>query len=266
MSGNAGVCNPDDTFGLIFVLNNPQGQPWNRLSGPTGKNCYAYRSGPGDYISKVARIFGLQINDVLADNAGKVKEPDMWLNGMQITLCGLVVPSGVKISGAAAHVAKPAALPPVKAAKPPAPGFKAVKYNPDQDQPYTGPLYNLQIGSYKGNYNCDGAKGSGTMYMKRDDAHNVGQVRVDSTFVQNGKCTYKMVLACNSVRDGSGTWCGGSEEPWDCDVQSISKWDACGGKTPARTKSLQMCYSNKQLRLKSEKSKCGSMSGTLKKG
>jgi hypothetical protein len=83
---NVGICNPKDTYGFVFSAADAPALP--KLL-PLGKNCYSYRTAPSDYVSKIARVFGVPSQRVLADNSRAIREPDMFLGLLNLKLCGV---------------------------------------------------------------------------------------------------------------------------------------------------------------------------------
>jgi hypothetical protein len=90
----AAVCG--DSWGLKFTPDCPKPLPGNKPSPSKGKpGCFEYKASSSDYVSKVAVIFkdwGLTPQQLLRDNLDKIKQPDMPLGGLTLTLCGVKAP------------------------------------------------------------------------------------------------------------------------------------------------------------------------------
>ena len=82
-----GIANPDDTFALAFSAFHPLPRPNTTPS--SKKDCVVYNGKPTDYVSKVARLFGVPVQDVLWRNQRVIKEPNMYLGGVNLELCGV---------------------------------------------------------------------------------------------------------------------------------------------------------------------------------
>ena len=91
-AANVNLLDPSETFGLILTPSCPPPPP--KLTNITGRpGCYRYKATPSDYVSKVARTFGLPIEQVLSDNADLVKDdPGRFLGGHDLTLCNMTQP------------------------------------------------------------------------------------------------------------------------------------------------------------------------------
>jgi hypothetical protein len=57
---------------------------------PLGKpaNCRLYSAGSFDYVSRVARVLGVPVGTLLADNADVIRDLDQPLIGKQLLVCG----------------------------------------------------------------------------------------------------------------------------------------------------------------------------------
>ena len=90
----ASICG--DSWGLKFKPASPLKVPADKLSPSRSKpGCFEYKASSSDYVSKVVFLFedwGLTAQQLLLDNLDRIKEPDMPLGGLTLTLCGIKRP------------------------------------------------------------------------------------------------------------------------------------------------------------------------------
>ncbi|KAI8467901.1 MAG: hypothetical protein J3K34DRAFT_523368 [Monoraphidium minutum] len=102
--GAAGIANPDDTYGLKFALAKPRPPPSRLLTPSAAKpGCWEYKARPSDFVSRVASAFDVPVQSVLLSNLGVITQPDAYLDGVTLTICGA--------RGAAAGAGTPASPP-----------------------------------------------------------------------------------------------------------------------------------------------------------
>ncbi|KAI8468498.1 MAG: hypothetical protein J3K34DRAFT_9457 [Monoraphidium minutum] len=93
--GAAGVLKAD-TFGVQWQPSRdalPARQPLATLPSST-HGCRVYTGQPGDYLSKVARLSGVDLEKLIIDNSSKLPDLGMDLDGVQLLLCAATKAAG----------------------------------------------------------------------------------------------------------------------------------------------------------------------------
>lgn len=86
-SGKLGMCNPAETFGLVFKPEKRLQSPLGLKPAPGRSGCFLYTAQPADYISKVAVLFGMQVHQLLLDNEDTVSDLDAPIEGKTLVVC-----------------------------------------------------------------------------------------------------------------------------------------------------------------------------------
>ena len=98
--GAARVC--DRVLGFVFTPFNALPLPVDRMQPVATKpGCYNYRATRWDYVSQVAAMFKVLPQNVLLDNVNVIRDPDMFLGGLTIVLCGLGQVPGLPVAAGA---------------------------------------------------------------------------------------------------------------------------------------------------------------------
>lgn len=87
--GVAGVLNNGDTFGVVFRPDLTAPSPLKLAPSRTAPNCSEYKAMPGDYLSKVAARAGIDLEKLLLDNLGSLRDLDAPLEGKALLLCSV---------------------------------------------------------------------------------------------------------------------------------------------------------------------------------
>lgn len=84
------MCDPEDTWGLIFTPDVPPSVPEPQLTPVAGrKGCYTYTSVAGDYPDRVALQRGVALEQLLEDNLDVLRtDPSTLPPGTRLLLCG----------------------------------------------------------------------------------------------------------------------------------------------------------------------------------
>ncbi|WIA36917.1 hypothetical protein OEZ86_008162 [Tetradesmus obliquus] len=88
--GACSVLTPEtgEAYGIIWTPNQPEDtQKLQPLQKGPKPNCYYYKAQPRDYLSRVAWLEGVPLEQLLLDNAAVIKDLDTALNGTQLLLC-----------------------------------------------------------------------------------------------------------------------------------------------------------------------------------
>uniref|UniRef100_A0A383VH09 Peptidase C1A papain C-terminal domain-containing protein n=1 Tax=Tetradesmus obliquus TaxID=3088 RepID=A0A383VH09_TETOB len=88
--GACSVLTPEtgEAYGIIWTPNQPEDtQKLQPLQKGPKPNCYYYKAQPRDYLSRVAWLEGVPLEQLLLDNAAVIKDLDTALNGTRLLLC-----------------------------------------------------------------------------------------------------------------------------------------------------------------------------------
>lgn len=86
-SAKLGMCNPAETFGLVFKPEKKLQSPISLKPAPGRSGCFVYTAQPADYISQVATLFGVQIQQLLLDNVDTITNLDAPIAGSTLVIC-----------------------------------------------------------------------------------------------------------------------------------------------------------------------------------
>eukprot|EP00775_Hariotina_reticulata_P009525 gene9525-9689_t len=86
--GVCGVAGPDDTYGLIFEPNQRPKFKFTLSPDPDGNpGCYVYRARGGDSLGMLAEVWGVPVDELVANNSATVQDLDEGLQGKFLTDC-----------------------------------------------------------------------------------------------------------------------------------------------------------------------------------
>eukprot|EP00775_Hariotina_reticulata_P009526 gene9526-9690_t len=93
--GVCGVAGPDDTYGLVFEPNQRPKFKFTLSPDPDGNpGCYVYRAREGDSLGMLAEVWGVPVDELVANNSATVQDLDQPLLGKFLTVCGALLPIG----------------------------------------------------------------------------------------------------------------------------------------------------------------------------
>ncbi|WIA42784.1 hypothetical protein OEZ86_008723 [Tetradesmus obliquus] len=87
-----GVCailaaDKGEAYGIVWTTNSVPGALQLAVTTGPRKGCYWYQAQPGDYLSRVAWLAGIRLDNFMLDNTGVVKDLDARLQGSRLLLC-----------------------------------------------------------------------------------------------------------------------------------------------------------------------------------
>eukprot|EP00877_Chromochloris_zofingiensis_P011261 jgi/Chrzof1/6389/Cz18g08150.t1 len=110
--GTSGILTGSPAFGVTWGPTSPSTAPLPVELDATNPACKIYVARKGDYISKVAQIFNVELEDLLLDNQRVILDLDEPIEGRRLRLCN--VPANVAL-----NIKQPPRQPPPAPAAPP---------------------------------------------------------------------------------------------------------------------------------------------------